>query len=118
GLASFAKDGDPASWPSGADIVVSVTTRRNAAEVTQSYSCDGEADQWRCVASGKTSDFSCDIAAKEIYLRRGANGTMMLANPNSSLPIIDLCSKAAEGETASDDRVYRLEPMPQAACAP
>ncbi|RWN37701.1 hypothetical protein [Mesorhizobium sp.] len=117
-LASFAMDGDPASWPDGADIAVSVTTRHKAAKVTQSYSCEGEADQWRCVASAKTSDFSCDIAAREIYLRRGANGTMMLANPNSSLPIVDLCSKAAEGETASDDKVYRLEPMPQSACTP
>jgi hypothetical protein len=117
-LASFARDGDPASWPSGADIAVSVTTRHKTAKVTQSYNCEGEADQWRCVASAKTSDFSCDIAAREIYLRRGANGTMMLANPNSSLPIIDLCSKVAEGGTVSDDKVYRLEPMPQAACTP
>ncbi|RWO31119.1 MAG: hypothetical protein EOS10_15490 [Mesorhizobium sp.] len=117
-LAAFAKNGDTANWPDGADIAISVTTRQNAVEVTQSYSCDGEADQWRCVASGRTSDFSCDIAAREIFLRRGANGTMMLANPNSSLPIVDLCSKATVGETASDDKVYRLEPMPQAACAP
>jgi hypothetical protein len=117
-LASFAKDGDPANWPSGADIAVSVTTRQKSAEVTQVYNCEGEADQWRCVASAKMSDFSCDLAAKEIYLRRGANGTMMLANPNSSLPIVDLCSKAADGKTKSDDKVYRLEPMPQSACAP
>lgn len=117
-LASFAKDGDPANWPSGADIAVSVTTRQKSAEVTQIYSCEGEADQWRCTASAKMSNFSCDIAAKEIYLRRGANGTMMLANPNSSLPIIDLCSKAADGKTTSDDKVYRLEPMPQSACKP
>lgn len=101
-----------------ADITVSVTTRQKSAEVTQIYSCEGEADQWRCTASAKMSDFSCDIAAKEIYLRRGANGTMMLANPNNSLPIIDLCSKAADGKTTSDDKVYRLEPMPQSACAP
>ena len=64
------------------------------------------------------SNFSCDIAQKEIFLKRGANGTMMLANPNSSLAIVDLCSKAAEGKTQSDDKVYRLESMPQSACAP
>jgi hypothetical protein len=117
-LASFAANGDAATWPDGADITISVTTRQKAAKVTQTYSCQGEADQWRCAASAKMSDFSCDIAQKEIFLRRGANGTMMLANPNSSLPIVDLCSKAADGKTRSDDKVYRLQPMPQSACAP
>lgn len=117
-LASFASGGDVANWPDGADIAVSVTTRKSGAKVTQTYSCQGEADQWRCAASSKMSNFSCDISQKEIYLKRGANGTMMLANPNSSLAIVDMCSKAAEGKTKSDDKVYRLEPMPQSACAP
>ncbi|MER9440693.1 hypothetical protein NKI79_04655 [Mesorhizobium sp. M0340] len=115
-LASFAKEGDPANWPSGADIAVSVTTRQKSAKVTQVYNCQGEGDQWRCAASAKTGAASCDIAQKEVFLRRGANGTMMLANPNSGLPIVDLCSKAAAGDTMSDDKVYRLQPMPQAAC--
>jgi hypothetical protein len=117
-LASFASGGDVANWPDGADIAVSVTTRKNGAKVTQTYSCQGEADQWRCAASSKMSNFSCDIAQKEIFLKRGANGTMMLANPNSSLAIVDLCSKAADGKTNSDDKVYRLESMPQSACTP
>ncbi len=117
-LASFAADGDAASWPDGADIAVSITTPGKAGKVSQIYSCQGEADQWRCAASSKMSDFSCDIAQKEIFLRRGANGTMMLANPNSALAIVDLCSKASEGKTRSDDRAYRLQPMPQSACAP
>jgi hypothetical protein len=117
-LASFAAGGDAANWPSGADIAVSVTTRLKSGKVTQTYSCQGEADQWRCSASSKMSDFSCDISQKEIFLKRGANGTMMLANPNSALAIVDLCSKAAEGKTTSDDKVYRLNPMPQSACSP
>ncbi|WP_214472250.1 hypothetical protein [Mesorhizobium sp. dw_380] len=117
-LASFASGGDAANWPDGADIAVSVTTRQKSGKVTQTYSCQGEADQWRCAANSKLSDFSCDIAQKEIFLKRGANGTMVLANPNSSLAIVDLCSKAADGKTKSDDKVYRLEPMPQSACAP
>ncbi|MBZ9810022.1 MULTISPECIES: hypothetical protein [unclassified Mesorhizobium] len=117
-LASFAAGGDAANWPDGADIAVSVTTRGKSGKVTQAYSCQGEADQWRCAASSKMSDFSCDIAQKEVFLKRGANGTMMLANPNSSLPILDLCSKTADGKTTSDDKVYRLQPMPQSACAP
>ncbi|MER9233237.1 hypothetical protein NKI56_14235 [Mesorhizobium sp. M0622] len=115
-LASFAGARDPANWPSGADIAVSVTTRQKSAKVTQVYNCQGEGDQWRCAASAKTGGASCDIAQKEVFLRRGANGTMMLANPNSGLPIVDLCS--AEDDTSSDDKVYRLEPMPQAACGP
>ncbi|CAN7662749.1 hypothetical protein [Mesorhizobium caraganae] len=117
-LASFASGGDVSNWPDGADIAVSVTTRKNGAKVTQTYSCQGEADQWRCAASSKMSNSSCDISQKEIYLKRGANGTMMLANPNSSLAIVDLCSEAADGKTASDDKVYRLEAMTQSACAP
>jgi hypothetical protein len=117
-LASYASGGDAANWPDGADIAVSVTTRLKSGKVTQTYSCQGEADQWRCAASSKMSDFSCDIAQKEIFLKRGADGMMMLANPNSSLAIVDLCSKAADGKTKSDDKVYRLEPMPQSACAP
>ncbi|RUU14092.1 hypothetical protein EOD23_02215 [Mesorhizobium sp. USDA-HM6] len=117
-LASFAAGGDTANWPDGADIAVSVTTRQKGAKVTQTYSCQGEADQWRCSASSKMSDFACDISQKEIFLKRGASGTMMLANPNNALAIVDLCSKAAGGKTKSDDKVYRLNPMPQSACTP
>ncbi|TIT38231.1 MAG: hypothetical protein E5W76_21795, partial [Mesorhizobium sp.] len=113
-----ASGGDVANWPDGADIAVSVTTRLKSGKVTQTYSCRGEADQWRCAASSKMSDFACDVSQKEIFLKRGANGTMMLANPNSALAIVDLCSKAADGKTKSDDKVYRLNPMPQSACAP
>ncbi|MDX8450398.1 hypothetical protein [Mesorhizobium captivum] len=117
-LASFAAGGDAANWPDGADIAVSVTTRKKGAKVTQTYSCQGEADQWRCSASSKMSDFACDISQKEIFLKRGASGTMMLANPNNALAIFDLCSKVAGGKTKSDDKVYRLNPMPQSACTP
>ncbi|TPL97983.1 MULTISPECIES: hypothetical protein [unclassified Mesorhizobium] len=117
-LASFAAGGDLANWPDGADIAVSVTTRQKSGKVTQVYSCQGEADQWRCAASSKMSDFSCDITQKEIFLKRGANGMMMLANTNNSLAIVDFCSQAADGKTKSDDKIYRLEPMPQSACAP
>lgn len=117
-LASFAANGNAEAWPNGADIAVSVTTRGRSGKATQAYSCQGEGDQWRCAASAAAGDAACDIAGKEIFLRRGANGTMMLANPNSSLPILDLCSTAAQGDTKSDDRVFRLDPMPQAACGP
>ncbi|MBZ9708297.1 hypothetical protein LB543_16350 [Mesorhizobium sp. ESP7-2] len=117
-LASFASGGDVTNWPDGADIAVSIATRQKGAKITQTYSCQGEADQWRCAARSKMSNFSCDIAQKEIFLKRGAHGTIMLANPNSSLAVVDLCSKAADGKTKSDDKVYRLEAMPQSACAP
>ncbi|OBQ92327.1 hypothetical protein [Mesorhizobium sp. AA23] len=117
-LASFAAGGDAANWPDGADIAISVTTRQKEAKVTQTYSCQGEADQWRCSASSKMSDFACDISQKEIFLKRGASGTMLLANPNNALAIVDLCSKMAGGKTKSDDKVYRLNPMPQSACTP
>lgn len=115
-LASHATVGDPDTWPRGADIMVSVATREASGTSVQSYSCDGEGDQWRCVATTKTSDADCDISLREIYLRRGAKGTMMLSNPGNGLPLIGLCSAKAQEATASDDRIYRLEPMPQAQC--
>jgi hypothetical protein len=96
--------------------MVSVTTRKGQAKAMQSYSCDGEGDQWRCVATDKASDADCDVSAREIYLRRGANGTMMLANPGAGLPVADLCTSG--DQTASDDKVFRLDPMPQAQCGP
>lgn len=114
-LASFAAKGKISDWPNGADLVVAVTTRKEATKATQTYSCQGEADQWRCVAITTAGGASCDLSEKEIYLRRGANGTIMLANPKESLPLTDLCQ--ARGETRSDDRVFRLEAMPQSACA-
>jgi len=117
-LAAFAADGVAANWPDGADIAVSLTTRRKPGKVTQTYVCQGEADQWHCSASSKMSDFACDISQKEIFLKRGMNGTLVLANPNNALAVVDLCSKEAQGKTASDDKVYRLDPMPQSACAP
>lgn len=115
-LASYTAAGDPDKWPRGADIMVSVATRQATGMAVQSYSCDGEGDQWRCVATKKTSDAGCDISLHEIYLRRGAKGTMMLSNPGNGLPLIDLCSAQAQEVTASDDKIYRLEPMPQAQC--
>lgn len=114
-VASFAAQGKAADWPNGADLVVAMTTRKGAMKVTQGYSCQGEADQWRCVAIPVGGAASCDLSEKEIYLRRGANGTVLLANPKESLPLADLCQ--ARGETKSDDRVFRLEAMPQSACS-
>jgi len=115
-LASYAVANTPDNWPNGSDIMVSVTTRKGPAVALQSYTCDGEGDQWRCVATGRTSGADCDVSAREIYLRRGAGGTMMLANPGAGLPVADLCS--AGGETTSDDKVFRLDPMPQSQCGP
>ncbi|WP_054311433.1 hypothetical protein [Mesorhizobium sp. 1M-11] len=114
-LASFAAKGTISDWPNGADLVVTMISRKGAAKATQTYSCQGEADQWRCAAIAAPDGTSCDLSEKEIYLRRGANGTMMLANPKDSLPLTDLCQ--ANGQTKSDDRVFRLEAMPQSACA-
>lgn len=115
-LASYASDGTPGNWPNGSDVMVSVTTRKGSGRTLQSYTCDGEGDQWRCVATDKASDAHCDVSAREIYLRRGASGTMMLANPGAGLPLADLCS--ANDRTVSDDKVFRLDPMPQSQCGP
>lgn len=111
-LAAYSAE-DHANWPNNSGIVVSVTARTGSGPASQTYQCLAEGDQWRCSASGDTV---CDLASREIFLRRGANGTMMLANPNGGLPIVDLCSPAGGVETATDDRIYRLSPLPQSAC--
>ena len=37
----------------------------------------------------------------------------------NTYPILaNVLLKAADGKTKSDDKVYRLQPMPQSACAP
>jgi hypothetical protein len=116
-LAAFAANGKAEDWPNKADIAISVTARGLAGHVTQTYSCEGEGDQWRCAVSPQAAaPAACDIRQKEIYLRRGVNGTMMLANPNSGLPVTDPCSTASGGKTSSDDKLFRLDPMPQSAC--
>jgi hypothetical protein len=115
-LASYAAGRSPADWPNGADIMVSVATGRASGPSMQSYSCDGEGDQWRCVATERTSDAGCDVSSREIYLKRGADGTMMLVNPGNGLPIADMCSSG--DKTKSDDRIFRLTRMPQSQCAP
>jgi hypothetical protein len=112
-VASYAANNSPDNWPDSADLMVAMTTRKGAQQTVQGYSCDGEADQWRCVATARGGN-SCDMSEKEIYLRRGANGTMMLANPNSGLPLVDICSPA--DPTGSDDTVFRLNAMPLSAC--
>lgn len=116
-VAAFAEKGKVTDWPNGADLVVAMTTRNGASRTTQTYSCEGEADQWRCVAIIAAAEASCDLSQREIYLRRGANGTIMLANPKESLPLTDLCPANGDAETRSDDKVFRLEAMPQSACA-
>lgn len=116
-LASFAAKGKAEDWPNNADIAIEITARGVDGTISQAYACEGEGDQWRCAANPEaTASAACDIAHKEIFLRRGVNGTMMLANPNSSLPITDLCSTASDEKTASDDKLFRLDPMPQSAC--
>jgi hypothetical protein len=112
-IASYAATNTPDNWPDGAGLVVSMTTRKGSQQTVRNYSCDGEADQWRCVAQ-VDGDSGCDTSVQEIYLRRGANGTIMLANPNSGLPLVDICSH--DDPTRSDDKVFRLNAMPLSSC--
>jgi hypothetical protein len=114
-LAAFAAAGKKDRWPDGADIMVAIAARKGSGAVNRTYSCEAEGDQWRCAASDRQANAACDVSQKEIFLRRGVNGTMMLANPNSGLALVDLCSTNEE-KTASDDRLFRLDPMPQSAC--
>jgi len=116
-------------WPDGASVSASVTTRKNGAPRAMTYSCTPYEDQWECTAefcNPAKSDCAppqrdnakaagCDAeGSRTIYLRRGEKDFMMLGNPNMGLPLEPYCG--AEKKTASDDRVYRLEPMPLSAC--
>lgn len=108
----------PEDWPNGADVTVLVTTRTKAAKAAQTYSCLGMGDQWECSAKAGAEASGCEIGERKIYLRRGVDDAMMVANPNGGVPIVDLCGAEGGKATRSDDRVYRLRPMPQDACAP
>jgi len=105
-------------WPESADIVVTLTTRKESGKVGQKYSCNPEGNQWRCAAktanAAASTSASCDVSKKEIFLRRGVDGTMMLGNPNNGLLIGDICTKSEA--TKSDDKVFRLSPLSLSAC--
>jgi hypothetical protein len=55
-------------------------------------------------------------AIRPIYLRRGLNGAILLANPKSGLPMVDICAPEGKGLTRSDDKIYQLNEMPLSAC--
>ena len=114
-------------WADHAEIQVTVKTRGAPKSHTQRYDCSGEADQWKCLATDAACGIS-DSIEYEIDLRRDLNNGMILANPMSALPIVDLCkpdgtgsfvpTQEAEGKvlTKSDDKFFRLSPMPLSAC--
>jgi hypothetical protein len=112
-LASFAKIYTPDHWPDGATVRVAVTVRGRAAPAALTYTCVSDADQWDCSPPDK-ADAGCEVPPRQIFLRRGADGTMMLANPKSALPSADMCAPAAG--TKTDDKVFRLSAMPLSAC--
>lgn len=114
-IAAYAATGKPKSWPDGADIDVSITTRENSGAVQQGYNCTSEGDQWRCVSKA-SADAGCEMTTRELFLRQGSQGTITLANPNDGLPSLDLCVADAAGETSSDDKEFQLSPMPLPAC--
>jgi hypothetical protein len=116
-------------WPDGASVLASVTTRASGKSVALNYVCTPNEDQWECNANfckdGKTDCAPRESAnskatgcatddSRTIYLRRGEKDFMMLGNPNMGLPLEAYCGP--EKKTVSDDKVYRLEPMPLAAC--
>ncbi|WP_457797870.1 hypothetical protein [Methylocystis sp. S23] len=127
-------DGDRArnllpDWPDGASVAAAVTTRKDGRPRTMFYSCTPYEDQWECAAefcdlakgdcspqareNSRAADCRADNS-RTIYLRRGEKEFMMLGNPNMGLPLEAYCGPGKE--TVSDDKVYRLEPMPLSAC--
>jgi hypothetical protein len=110
-IASYASLQNSDQWPNNAEVIVSVTTRRDAKAATRSYACQGEGDQWTC-----SSPVECTEDERRLFLRRGANGGMLLVNPNSAAPIGNLCSPEGKGATKSDDKIFRVSQMPLSKC--
>ncbi|HXY59538.1 MAG TPA: hypothetical protein VEH76_13275 [Methylocystis sp.] len=118
-----------ADWPDGAGVAVSVTTRAHGAAIRMRYVCTPVEDQWECSAAlckagrsdctraeiENTKTTGCDSdSERTIYLRRGEKDFMMLGNANVGLPLDGFCAEG--GKTKSDDKVYRLDPLPLSAC--
>jgi hypothetical protein len=104
-----------AGWPDQAEIMVSTTTRKDAKAQTERITCVAEGEQWFCYPSHGV----CILDAYHpMFLRRGTNGAILLANPKSGLPIVDMCAPEGKGATLSDDKIFRLYPMPLSACGP
>lgn len=117
-------------WPDGASVSASATTRKNGKPATLKYTCAPFEDQWQCSAAFCKTGSEADCAPQDIenakatgcttgesrtvYLRRGEKDFMMLGNPNMGLQLEAYCG--TEKKTQSDDKVYRLEPMPLSAC--
>ena len=100
--------------------MASVETRNSKGKVMQKYQCDAEANQWRCVMDSAAQPPDCGMhdgiaSVREIFLRRGADGSMMLGNPTSGLPpFADICGKVED--TRSDDKLFRVKPLPLSEC--
>ncbi len=117
-------------WPDGASVLASVATRKNGAPAALTYNCTPLEDQWECSATFCKAGNEGDCAPQDIenakaagcttgesriiYLRRGEKDFMMLGNPNMGLRLETYCG--SEKKTQTDDKVYRLEPMPLSAC--
>ena len=101
-------------WPDDVEIMVRATTRKDGKFQTEErITCRGEGDEWYCSPSRGVCILEAD---RPLYLRRGLNGAILLANPKSGLPIVDMCAPEGKGFTRSDDKIFRLNEMPLSAC--
>ena len=106
---SFGQEG----WPREAEVMVTATTRKDRIPQTLRITCKGEGDEWYCFPSRGACILEAD---RPLYLQRGLNGAILLANPKSGLPIVDMCAPEGKGVTRSDDKILRLTEMPLSAC--
>jgi len=112
------------SYTQGASVVASVETPNSGTRAMGKCQCGPEANQWRCVIDSAVQVAApppdCGmhngiLSVRENVLQRGADGGMMLGNPTSGLlPFADICGKVEE--TRSDDKQFRLKPLPLWAC--
>jgi hypothetical protein len=109
-MANYSKIYTPDRWPDNAEVLVSVTNRHDGKTVTQTVACQGEGDQWSCLPS------NCDTNYRKIYLRRDFHGGMALVNPDAALAIVGACPAEGVTVTKSDDKIFRLSPMPLDKC--
>jgi hypothetical protein len=109
----YAGRGGEEGWPRDAETMVTATTRKGGTSQELRITCSGKGDEWYCYPSRGVCILEAD---RPIYLQRGSNGAILLANPKSGLPIVDMCAPEGKGGTRSDDRIFRLNALPLSAC--
>lgn len=117
------RQGDQATdspFPWGVNMSVAVTLKGGAARTVR-LSCNPLESSWECDVETREGQFTtCD--GRKVHLARGPGDDVFLINRKDGLPIEAACGprdpnkEIVARDTRSDDKGFRLKPMPLAAC--